>query len=46
MNTVACRFPATYRVKKQDHKMHLRLDNGFISEAAPALEKGLPVRLE
>jgi glutamate synthase (NADPH/NADH) len=37
---------ATYRVRQQDHKLYIRLDNKFIDEAEPALTKGLPVRVE
>ena len=37
---------ATYRVRQQDHKLYIRLDNKFIDESEPALTKGLPVRIE
>lgn len=37
---------ATYNVRKQDHKLHTRLDNKLIAESEQALEKGLPVRIE
>ncbi|GAA5828058.1 hypothetical protein JCM11251_005714 [Rhodosporidiobolus azoricus] len=37
---------ATHKVKPQDHKLHLRLDNKFVTEAGIALDKGLPVRIE
>jgi glutamate synthase (NADPH/NADH) len=37
---------ATYRVRAQDHKLYVRLDNKFIDEAEPALQKGLPVTIE
>lgn len=37
---------ATYNVRKQDHKLHTRLDNKLISESELALEKGLPCRIE
>jgi len=37
---------ATYNVRKQDHKLHTRLDNKLISESEPAIEKGLPCRIE
>ncbi|KAH3667920.1 hypothetical protein WICMUC_005133 [Wickerhamomyces mucosus] len=37
---------ATHYVKKQDHKLHLRLDNKFIDEAEITLEKGLPVTID
>ena len=37
---------ATYNVRKQDHRLHMRLDNKLIAEAELALEKGLPCRVE
>lgn len=37
---------ATYRVRPQDHKLYVRLDNKFIDEAEPALSKGLPVEID
>ncbi|KAH0254174.1 glutamate synthase-like protein, partial [Aureobasidium melanogenum] len=37
---------ATYNVRKQDHKLHVRLDNKLISESELALEKGHPCRIE
>ncbi|OAL74050.1 hypothetical protein A7D00_2079 [Trichophyton violaceum] len=37
---------ATYNVRKQDHRLHTRLDNKLIAEAELALEKGLPCRVE
>jgi glutamate synthase (NADH) len=37
---------ATYNVRKQDHKLHTRLDNKLISESELALEKALPTRIE
>ena len=37
---------ATYRIRQQDHKLYIRLDNKFIDESEPALTKGLPVRIE
>ena len=37
---------ATYRIRSQDHKMYVRLDNKFIDEAEPALQKGLPVEID
>jgi glutamate synthase (NADH) len=37
---------ATYNVRKQDHRLHTRLDNKLIAEAELALEKGLPCRIE
>ena len=36
----------TYRVRQQDHKLYIRLDNKFIDESEPALTKGLPVHIE
>lgn len=37
---------ATYNVRKQDHKLHVRLDNKLIAEAELTLDKGLPSRIE
>ncbi|WVQ69458.1 uncharacterized protein L199_007675 [Kwoniella botswanensis] len=37
---------ATYKVRAQDHKLYVRLDNKFIDEAEPALQKGLPVTID
>ncbi|KAF9532316.1 NADPH-dependent glutamate synthase [Crepidotus variabilis] len=37
---------ATYRVRQQDHKLYIRLDNKFIDESEPALMNGLPVHIE
>ena len=37
---------ATYRVRPQDHKLYVRMDNKFIDEAEPALNKGLPVNID
>jgi len=37
---------ATYRVRQQDHKLYIRLDNKFIDESEPALTKGLPVHID
>ncbi|KAI4266545.1 MAG: hypothetical protein L6R38_008675 [Xanthoria sp. 2 TBL-2021] len=37
---------ATYNVRKQDHRLHIRLDNKLIAESELALEKGLPCRIE
>jgi glutamate synthase (NADPH/NADH) len=37
---------ATYRIRQQDHKLYIRLDNKFIDESDPALLKGLPVHIE
>ena len=37
---------ATYNVRKQDHRMHVRLDNKLIAESELALEKGHPCRIE
>lgn len=36
---------ATYRVRRQDHKLYIRLDNKFIDESEPSLTKGLPVHI-
>ena len=37
---------ATFNVRKQDHKLYVRLDNKLISEAELTLDKGLPSRVE
>ncbi len=37
---------ATYNVRKQDHRLHVRLDNKLIAESELTLEKGLPSRVE
>ena len=37
---------ATYKVRQQDHKLYVRLDNKFIDEAEPALTGGLPVQID
>ena len=37
---------ATYNVRKQDHKLHTRLDNKLLAESELALERGLPCRIE
>lgn len=37
---------ATRFVKKQDHKLHLRLDNKLVDEAEITLDKGLPVTID
>ena len=37
---------ATYKVRQQDHKLYIRLDNKFIDESEPALTQGLPVHIE
>ena len=37
---------ATYRIRPQDHKLYVRLDNKFIDEAESALTKGLPVEID
>ncbi|KAL7269400.1 glutamate synthase [NADH] [Rhizina undulata] len=37
---------ATYNVRKQDHRLHVRLDNKLIEESEYTLEKGIPVRVE
>jgi glutamate synthase (NADPH/NADH) len=37
---------ATFNVRKQDHRLYVRLDNKLISEAELTLDKGLPSRVE
>ncbi|CAN6609573.1 glutamate synthase [NADH] [Trichomonascus vanleenenianus] len=37
---------ATYNVRKQDHRLHNRLDNKLIDESELTLEKGVPVQIE
>ena len=37
---------STHRIRAQDHKLYIRLDNKFIDESEPALGKGLPVQIE
>jgi glutamate synthase (NADPH/NADH) len=37
---------ATYNVRKQDHKLHTRLDNKLISESELSLDRGLTTRIE
>lgn len=37
---------ATRCVKKQDHRLHVRLDNKLIDESEVTLDKGLPVTIE
>jgi glutamate synthase (NADPH/NADH) len=37
---------ATYRVRQQNHKPCIRLDNKFIDESESALTKGLPAHIE
>ncbi|OWB54840.1 hypothetical protein B5S28_g699 [[Candida] boidinii] len=37
---------ATRCVRKQDHRLHVRLDNKLIDEAEVTLEKGLPVTID
>lgn len=37
---------ATYRVRKQEHKLYRRLDNKFIDEAEPAISQGIPVTID
>lgn len=37
---------ATYKVRQQDHRLYVRMDNKFISEAEPALMEGLPVQVD
>ncbi|ANB14084.1 glutamate synthase (NADH) [Sugiyamaella lignohabitans] len=36
---------ATRNVRKQDHRLHVRLDNKLIDESEITLEKGLPARI-
>lgn len=37
---------ATFNVRKQDHRLYVRMDNKLISEAELTLDKGLPSRIE
>ncbi|GMM37972.1 glutamate synthase (NADH) [Saccharomycopsis crataegensis] len=37
---------ATYCVRKQDHRLHTRVDNKFVDEAEVTLDKGLPVTID
>ncbi|KAG8870493.1 glutamate synthase [NADH] [Serendipita sp. 405] len=37
---------ATYRIRPQDHKLYIRLDNKFVDESELALTKGLPVHID
>lgn len=37
---------ATFNVRKQDHRLYVRLDNKLVSEAELTLDKGLPSRIE
>ncbi|PBK87448.1 alpha subunit of glutamate synthase [Armillaria gallica] len=37
---------ATYRVRSQDHKLYIRLDNKLIDESEPALTTSLPVHID
>src|SRR5690606_16007043 len=37
---------ATYNVRKQDHRLHVRLDNKLIDESELTFEKGIPARIE
>ena len=37
---------ATHCVRKQDHKLHVRIDNKLIDESELTLAKGLPVTIE
>lgn len=37
---------ATHCVRKQDHKLHVRIDNKLIDESEVTLEKGLPVTID
>ncbi|QRG37974.1 hypothetical protein FDK38_002363 [Candidozyma auris] len=36
----------TYCVRKQDHRLHVRIDNKLIDESEVTLEKGLPVTID
>jgi len=37
---------ATYNVRKQDHRLHVRLDNKLIDEAEDTISKGIPSRID
>ena len=37
---------ATHKVRQQDHRLYVRLDNKFIDESEPALSRGLPVQID
>ena len=37
---------ATYKVRQQDYKLYIRLDNKFIDESDPAITQGLAVHIE
>src|SRR5690606_9200555 len=37
---------ATYNVRKQDHRLHVRLDNKLIEESELTFDKGVPARIE
>lgn len=37
---------ATYNVRKQDHRLHVRLDNKLIDESELTFDKGVPARIE
>ncbi|CAG8526130.1 4615_t:CDS:10 [Ambispora gerdemannii] len=37
---------ATYNIRKQDHKLYVRLDNRLIDESEDALSKKLPVKID
>lgn len=37
---------ATYNVRKQDHRLHVRLDNKLIDESEYTLDRGVPTRIE
>jgi glutamate synthase (NADPH/NADH) len=37
---------ATYNVRKQDHRLHVRLDNKLIEEAEDTILKGIPSRID
>ncbi|KAI5852147.1 putative glutamate synthase [Tricharina praecox] len=37
---------ATFNVRKQDHRLHVRLDNKLIEEAEDTISKGIPSRID
>ncbi|PRT52496.1 Putative glutamate synthase [NADPH] [Wickerhamiella sorbophila] len=37
---------ATHNIRKQDHRLHVRVDNKLIDESEITLEKGLPVQID
>lgn len=37
---------ATRKVRKQDHRLHVRLDNKLVDESEVTLERGLPVQIQ